>query len=148
MSELSTDNRRETNTRGAAYGFVLTLAIVALTLSTGYIHSSLGGLLFTLIAIGFGALSVAILVGASVKLPIVVRFSWMPRLGLFGYALVTIIGWAIMGPYYDVAYLAKGIEVTLLVLLVVDSYRVYGGPINLLVEAQASVMEVIGRLRK
>ena len=142
MSEQSTE------THGRAYGAVLTLAIVALTLSTGYIHSTLGGLMFTMNALGYAALAVAILVGATVKLPIVVRFSWAPRLALFGYALVTIIGWAIMGPYYDVAYLAKGIEVTLLVLLVVDSYRVYGGPINMLVEAQALVMEVIGRFRK
>lgn len=142
MSEQSTE------THGRAYGAVLTLAIVALTLSTSYIHSTLGGMMFTLNALGYLALAVAILIGAAVSIPLVVRFSWAPRLALFGYALITIIGWAIMGPYYDVAYLAKGIEVTLLALLVVDSYRVYGGPINMLVEAQATVMELLGRLRK
>lgn len=143
MSELTRDGRA-----GAPYGAILTLAILALTLSTAYVHSTLGGLMFTLNAIGYVGLAAAILIGAAVKLPLVVRFSWMPRLGLFGYALVTIIGWAIMGPYYDVAYIAKGIEVTLLVLLVVDTYRVYGGPINMLIEAQASIVEVISRLRK
>jgi hypothetical protein len=141
-------SERPTDNRGLGYGVILTLAIVALTLSTGYIHSTLGGLMFTMNALGYAALAVAILVGGMVKMPIVVRFSWAPRLALFGYALVTIIGWAIMGPYYDVAYLAKGIEVTILALLVVDSYRVYGSPVNMLVEAQATVMDLVGRLRK
>jgi len=148
LSELPTDTRGATDLRAVAYGFLLTTAIVALTLSTGYIHSTLGGLLFTLNALGYLGLAIAIALGASVKLSIVVRFSWLPRVGLFGYALVTIIGWAIMGPYYDVAYLAKGIEVTILALLVLDSYRVYGGPINMLLEAQATVMDLLSRLRK
>ena len=134
--------------RGSAYAIALTGAIVALTLATAYIHSTLGGMLFTLNALGYVALGVAILIGASVSLPIVVRFSWLPRIGLFGYTLVTILGWVMMGPRYEMAYLAKGIEGVLLALLVVDTFRVYGGPGAMLVEARASVMELIGSPRR
>ncbi len=134
--------------RAGLSAIALTAAIVALTLATGYIHSTLGGLLFTLNAIGYAVAAVAILIGAFVTLPIVVRFSWLPRLGLFGYALATILGWVMMGPRYDMAYLAKAIELVLLTLLVVDSYRVYGGPVNMLIEARASVVDLFSRLRK
>jgi hypothetical protein len=134
--------------RGSASALVLTAAIVALTLATAYIHSTLGGLLFTLNALGYVALAVAIIVGAVVTLPLVARFSWLPRIALFAFALATILGWMLMGPRYGMAYLAKAIEVGLLGLLVVDSFRVYGGPGAMLVEARASVEELIGSLRR
>jgi hypothetical protein len=87
-------------------------------------------------------------VGAAVGLPIVVRFSWLPRIGLFGFALATIIGWMVMGPYYSLAYIAKGIEVTLLALLVIDSFRVYGGPGGLVTEAIASLQDAFAAIRR
>jgi hypothetical protein len=46
-------------------GLALTAAIVELTLTTAYIHLTLGGLLFTLNADGYFALAVAIAVGAA-----------------------------------------------------------------------------------
>jgi hypothetical protein len=134
--------------RGGAYGIVLTAVIVALTLSTAYIHSTLGGMLFTLNALGYVALAAAIVVAATVTLPLVVRFSWLPRVALFAFALATILGWMVMGPRYNMAYLAKAIEVALLALLVVDIYRVYGGPGAMLVEARASVEDLIGSVRR
>lgn len=134
--------------RGNVYGIVLTTAIVILTLTTAYIHSTLGGMLFTLNALGYVALAVAIVIGATVTLPIVVRFSWLPRLALFGYTLATMLGWLMMGPRYDMAYLAKAIEGVLLALLIVDVYRVYGGPGNMAAEARTSVTEFIGSLRR
>jgi hypothetical protein len=127
---------------------MLTTAIVALTLATAYIHSTLGGMLFTLNALGYVALAAAIVIGATVTIPIVVRFSWLPRVALFGYTLATIVGWLMMGPRYDMAYLAKAIEGVLLALLVVDSLRVYGGLGNMLVQARASVTDLIGSLRR
>ena len=50
-------------------------AIVALALSTAYIHSTLGGLLFTLNAIGYVVAAVAMIV----PLAIAVRFRWIVR---------------------------------------------------------------------
>jgi len=134
--------------RRSLFGALLTVAIVALTASTAYIHSTLGGMLFTLNAIGYSLLAVAIVVGAAATWPIVVRFSWLPRIGLFGFALATILGWIVMGPYYDLAYIAKGIEVTLLALLVIDSFRVYGGPAGLVTEAVASLQETVAGIRR
>jgi hypothetical protein len=130
------------------FGALLTVAIVALTLSTAYIHSTLGGMLFTLNAIGYALLAVAILVGAAATWPIVVRFSWLPRVGLFGFALATIVGWMVMGPYYSLAYIAKAIEVALLALLVIDSFRVHGGPGGLVTEAVASLQEALAAIRR
>jgi hypothetical protein len=137
-----------TRAQRSLFGALLTVAIIALTLSTAYIHSTLGGMLFTLNAIGYALLAAAILVGAAATWPIVVRFSWLPRVGLFGFALATIVGWMVMGPRYDLAYIAKGIEVGLLVLLVIDSYRVYGGPAGLVTEAVASLQDTLAAIRR
>jgi hypothetical protein len=78
-------------------------------------------------------------VGAAAPHPLIARFSWLPRLGLMGYAATTIVGWAIMGPYFSLAYIAKAIEVGLITLLVVDSIRVYGSPVAMVRYAFASV---------
>ena len=137
-----------TQDRGGAYGVVLTAAIVALTLSTAYIHSTLGGMLYTLNALGYTVLAVAILIGASLKVPVVVRLSWLPRVGLFAFTLTTVLGWMMVGARVGIAYIAKAIEAGLLVLLLVDSFRVYGGPLPLLIEARASVEEIIASLRR
>jgi hypothetical protein len=67
-----------------AIGLALTAAIVELTLTTAYIHLSLGGLLFALNAAGYVALAALLLIGAMVPLQIVERFSWLPRVALFG----------------------------------------------------------------
>ncbi|HLE89162.1 MAG TPA: hypothetical protein VI733_03815 [Candidatus Limnocylindria bacterium] len=129
-------------------GALLTTAIVALTLATAYIHSTLGGLLFTLNALGYAALAIAILVGAAATMSIVVRFSWLPRIGLFGFTLVTILGWVMMGPRFDLAYMTKGIEVGILILLLIDVYRVYGGPGGLVTEAMISIREAVASVRR
>ena len=125
--------------KSRASGAVLTAAIVGLTLSTAYIHFSLGGMLFLLNAAGYLALAAAIVVGAAAPHPLIARFSWLPRLGLMGYTATTIIGWALMGPYFSLAYIAKAIEVGLITLLIVDSVRVYGSPVGMLRQALASV---------
>lgn len=135
-------------TQRPVYGAGLSAAIVVLTLATAYIHSTLGGLLFTLNAIGYALLAVAIAVGAAMRLPVVARFSWLPRLGLFAFTLTTILAWLMVGARITIAYVAKGIEVGILTLLVVDSFRVYGGPQRMLIEARASVAEMIALFRK
>lgn len=139
---------RSTPEQRSVAGAVLTTAIVALTLATAYIHSTLGGLLFTLNALGYAALAVAFAVGAAATMSIVVRFSWLPRIGLFGFTLVTILAWAMMGPRFDLAYMTKGIEVGILILLVVDVYRVYGGPGGLVTEAMNSIQETVASFRR
>jgi hypothetical protein len=116
-------------------------AIVALALATGYIHFTLGGLLFTLNAIGYAVAAVAMIV----PLALAVRFRWVVRLGLIGYAATTIVGWAIQGPYFELAYIAKGIEVALIVLVAVDFARHDGNPVNVIRRELAGAMALLGR---
>jgi plastocyanin len=106
---------------------ILRIAIVGLTLGTAYIHFTLGGLLFALNAIGYFLGAIAMVA----PLAIASRFRWAIRIGLAGYAASTILGWAIQGPFYATAYLAKAIEVGLIVLLAIDFIRFDGNPITL-----------------
>lgn len=117
------------------------VAIVALALATGYIHLTLGGLLFTLNAVGYFTAAAAMIV----PLALAVRFRWVVRLGLVGYALSTIVGWAIQGPYYQTAYIAKGIEVALIVLVAVDFARMDGNPITVIKRELAAFSSLISR---
>jgi hypothetical protein len=119
----------------------LRLAIVGLVLGTAYIHSTLGGLLFTLNAIGYLTAAVAIVI----PLGIAVRFRWFVRLGLIGYAATTIIGWAIQGPYFQTAYIAKAIEVALIALVVIDFARMDGNPIKVIKSELALLSSKLGR---
>ena len=107
---------------------VLRAAIVGLTLGTAYIHSTLGGTLFTLNAIGYVVLAVAMVA----PIAIASRFRWVVRISLAGYAASTIVGWAIQGPFYTTAYLAKAIELALIVLLAIDFARFDGNPVALI----------------
>jgi hypothetical protein len=125
--------------RSRPAGFVLTAAIVGLTLATANIHLGLGGLLFTLNAVGYAGLATLIVVGAAAPMPIVQRFSWFPRVALIGYTAMTIAGYLVMGPYFTLGWIAKGIEVVLISLLVVDVIRVYGSPMGLVRSALESV---------
>ena len=104
------------------------VAIVGLALTTGYIHSTLGGLLFSLNALGYLAGAIAMVI----PLALAVRFRWAVRLGLMGYAATTIVMWAIQGPYYSTAYVAKTVEVALIVLLAIDFVRHDGNPIGVI----------------
>ncbi len=127
--------------RGA--GAVLTAAIVGLTLATAYIHLTLGSLLFTLNGLGYLGLAALIVIGATAPLPLVARFSWFPRVALIGYTATTIVGYLVMGPYFTLGFIAKGIEAALIVLVVVDIFRVYGSPMGLVRAAVDSVAEFL-----
>jgi hypothetical protein len=123
---------------------VLRSAIVGLALATGYIHSTLGGLLFTLNAVGYVVAAIAMVI----PLALAVRFRWVIRLGLMGYAATTILGWAIQGPYYSTAYLAKGIEVALIVLVAIDFARMDGNPVTLIRRELASFVALVSSRRQ
>ena len=121
---------------------VIRAGIVGLALATGYIHSTLGGLLFTLNAVGYVVAAIAMVI----PLALAVRFRWVIRLGLMGYAATTILGWAIQGPYYSTAYLAKGIEVALIVLVAIDFARMDGNPVTLVRREPASFVALVSSL--
>ena len=120
---------------------VVRAAIVALVLGTAYIHSTLGGLLFTLNSIGYVVAAVAMVI----PLALAVRFRWVVRIGLIGYAATAILGWAIMGPYYSTAYVAKAIEVALIVLVAIDFARMDGNPIDVVKREFAAFTQLVSR---
>ncbi|HEY8239507.1 MAG TPA: hypothetical protein VIF63_08735 [Candidatus Limnocylindrales bacterium] len=116
-------------------GLLVRAAIVGLTLATGWIHLGLGGVLFTLNGLGY-----VVAAGAMIApIGLAVRFRWFIRLGLIGYAIAAIVGWFLIGPRYDVAYIAKAIEVVLIGLLLVEVRAYDGNPIRRIRQAAASL---------
>ena len=103
---------------------LLRTAVVGLALATAYIHATLGGLLFTLNAIGYTALAVAVVLPGQLA-----RSRWLIRLALIGFTLGTIGGWVAFGARFPLAYLDKGIELGLVAVLVIDLWRSDGSPI-------------------
>lgn len=117
---------------------------VVLTLATSYIHSTLGGWLFTLNALGYATLAVAML--APIRRAD--RFRWLIRLALLGFTLATIGGWILFGARYNVAYLSKGIEALLVVLLVVSIYRFDDGPAGVVARLRTLPAELLRLARR
>ncbi len=107
---------------------LLTLVIVELTIATGYIHLTLGGPLFALNGFGYLALAGAYLIAAASPISIVERFSWLPRITLAGYAVVTIGAYLLTGTYFALGWITKGIEVAIVGLVAVDLLRTFGDP--------------------
>ncbi len=120
---------------------VVRAIIVALTLGTAYIHSTLGGLLFTLNAVGYLVAAVAVVV----PLAVAVRFRWIVRAGLIGFSATAIVAWALMGPYYTTAYVAKAIEVALIVTLTIDFARHDGNPVGVVRRELAALTALVTR---
>ena len=120
---------------------VIRAAIVALILGTAYIHSTLGGLLFTLNAVGYVVAAIAMVI----PLALAVRFRWIVRVGLMGYAATAIVAWAVMGPYYSTAYVAKAIEVALIVLVAIDFVRHDGSPFSVVRREFAAFSGLVAR---
>jgi hypothetical protein len=103
---------------------VVHAAIVGLTLATAAIHSSLGGLLFTLNAIGYATFAAALVLPGPVG-----RARWLVRYALIGFTTATILGWMAFGARFDLAYIDKALEVALVGLLLLESWILDGGPL-------------------
>jgi len=121
----------------------LVAGAVVLTLATAYIHSTLGGLLFTMNAIGYAVLAVALVV----PIGLAARFRWLVRLALLGFTVATIGGWIVFGARYGVAYLDKGIEAVLVAFLIVSIFPFDGGPAGVLARLRALPGELAGLVR-
>jgi hypothetical protein len=105
---------------------LLRTAIVGMTLATAAIHWSLGGLLFTLNAIGYATFALAMALPGPFR-----RMRPLVRFGLIGFTGATIVGWYLFGARFDLAYVDKAIEIVLVALATVDLWRSDGGPIAL-----------------
>lgn len=120
-------------------GLLVRATIVGLTLATGWIHLTLGGPLFTLNGLGYVVAAAAMVA----PLALAIRLRWLVRLGLIGYALAAIVGWYLMGPRYDVAYLAKAIEVGLIALLLVEIRAYDGNPLHRIRRVRRSAVPTV-----
>ena len=101
-------------------------AIVGLTVATGWIHLTLGGLQFALNGFGYFVAAVAMIA----PLAMAIRVRWLIRLGLIGYAAAAIVAWLLTGPRYDVAYIAKAVELALIGLLALEVWAYDGNPLR------------------
>ena len=99
---------------------LLTGVIVELTLATAFIHFTLGGTLFLLNAAGYVALGVAYLAVTATPMPGIRRLGWIPRLGLAAFASVTIVAYLVVGPYFTLGWVTKGIELAIVTLVIAD----------------------------
>jgi len=104
---------------------VLALVIVELTTATAYIHLHLGGLLYTLNGLGYLGLAAAYV--ATAAIPILQRFGGLARIGLAAYASLTIGAYLAVGPYFDLGWITKGVELAIVGLVFVDCFNTYGG---------------------
>jgi hypothetical protein len=99
----------------------LQIAIVVLAAATGLMHIWLAIpenlTMFYLNGIGY-----LVLAGA-LYLPALRPYRKWIRFALMAYTLVTILGWVFIGMREPVGYINKAIEVTLLILLIVDWQR-------------------------
>ncbi|MFI5226164.1 MAG: hypothetical protein ACHQ3P_05765 [Candidatus Limnocylindrales bacterium] len=106
-------------------GIALRGAIVALILATGYIHYTLGGLIFTATAAGYLALAVAMVA----PIGIAHDLRWLTRLTVMGFAAGTIFAWLMQGhPIFFQSVAAKTVEVALIALVAVEEWVEVGSP--------------------
>jgi hypothetical protein len=117
----------------------LRIAIVALTLATAQLHLTLGGLMFTLNALGYATLAAAMVLPGPIG-----RLRWLTRYALIGFTAATIIGWLAFGARFDLAYIDKAIEAVLIGLILVDSWVTDGGPLAVARRAQRDVAALLG----
>jgi hypothetical protein len=102
--------------------------IIELTLATALIHLDLGGTLFTLNGLGYLALAAGYAIAAT-RLAPMRRYGWLPRIGLAGYAAVTIGAYLVVGPYFALGWITKGIELAIIGLVLADLTFEYGLPV-------------------
>lgn len=117
----------------------LRIGIVALTLATAQIHATLGGLMFTLNAIGYATLAAAMVLPGPIG-----RVRWLTRYALVGFTATTILGWLAFGARFDLAYIDKAIETALIGLVLVESWVIDGGPLAVLRRARGDVAALLG----
>ena len=106
-------------------GRVLTLTLIMLTLTTAYVHLTLGGTIFLLNGIGYLVLAAG-LVASTLPTGFVQRLRWLPRIGVAGFALVTIGAYVVIGPYFTLGLATKAIEVAIIGLVGADLINTLG----------------------
>jgi hypothetical protein len=119
----------------------LQASVVSLTLITAAIHASLGGLMFTLTALGYAALAVAMILPGPLN-----RVRWIIRLALVGFTAATIAGWVAFGARFPLAYVDKAVEVALIGFLAMEVWLFDGGPSGIARRTRQVVQGIAGSI--
>ena len=123
---------------------LLTVVATALASTSAVIHLTLGDMIFTLNALGYIGLAIALMVTAFVRRSWIARLYWAPRLAVILWAMGSIIGWMILGGFYDLGYFTKALEAVLILIVAFDLYRAYGTVSDLTREAVSSARDAVG----
>ncbi|HEX5822842.1 MAG TPA: hypothetical protein VFY18_00155 [Candidatus Limnocylindrales bacterium] len=116
--------------------------IVTLALATAAIHLVLGGLLFTLNAVGYAGLAILMVLPGPIG-----RVRVLVRLATIAFTATTIAGWLLFGVRFSLAYLDKTIELALIAAVSLELWRVDGGPLVIARRARRVVGDVLGGAR-
>lgn len=117
----------------------LRACVVLLTLTTAAIHASLGGFLFTMNALAYAVLAVALVLPGPFG-----RGRWIARTALIGFTIATIAGWVLFGARFPLAYLDKGVEAVLLAFLAIELWLFDGGPRGVAWRTRRLIADVVG----
>jgi hypothetical protein len=139
---MATTTYRSTPHGHSTAAAVLRIVIVVLALGTAYIHATLGGLLFTLNAIGYTGIALAMVLPGPFA-----GARWLIRLALIGFTVATIVGWVAFGARFSLAYVDKVIELGLILALVIETWRTDGNPIVIARRIRRLPSDLLGAAR-
>ena len=121
---------------------LLRAAIVLLALATAAIHLTLGGVLFTMNAVGYTALAILMVVPGPIG-----RVRVFVRLALIGFTTATIGGWLLFGARFPLAYLDKALEVALVAAVAFEVWYLDGGPAGVVRRTRSLVTDLVAAAR-
>jgi hypothetical protein len=105
----------------ASTNAVLRAGITALTLATAFIHLQLAFPDPVFILNGLGYLT--LLAALYLPVPRLARYRNVVRWVLVGYTALTILLWVLFGARIPIGYIDKAIEITLILLLLLEARR-------------------------
>ena len=121
---------------------LLRAAIVLLALATAAIHLTLGGVLFTMNAVGYTALAILMVVPGPIG-----RVRVFVRLALIGFTTATIGGWLLFGARFPLAYLDKALEVALVAAVAFEVWYLDGGPAGVVRRTRSLLTDLVAAAR-
>lgn len=121
---------------------LLRASIVLLTLATAAIHLTLGGVLFTMNAVGYATLAILMVAPGPIG-----HFRLFIRLALIGFTTATIGGWLLFGARFPLAYLDKAIEVALVAAVALEVWYLDGGPLGVARRTRSLLTKLLGAAR-
>lgn len=124
-----------------SFDLLLLAGIVVATLTTAYVHYTLGGMIFLLNALGYVTLAVVVVA----SLFVLQRLRPLVLIALALFTITSIVAWLVMGSRIDLAYFTKAVEIVLLALIGIYLYRHRTEIVPAINYALGIVRRIIGR---